>query len=166
DTASAEEAIENVDASPWSDRIRIHNMDVRRLSASDRYDLIITNPPFYAGEEASTDARKSVAKHGGELTFKELFHASDKLLADDGCISIVLPLNRENDLRKEAAVSGLHVARRCVVRYLALRPPKRVMLELRRNESGVAEEEVIVEMEPGTYSSGYRALLSDLLLKF
>lgn len=166
DTASAEEATENVRTSPWADRIRIHNMDVRRLSASDRYDLIISNPPFYAGEEASPDARKRVAKHSGELTFGELLGAADKLLNDDGRISVVLPLNRESDFLKEAGQLGLEPSRRCVVRYLEQRPPKRVMLQLRRGAQILIDEEIIVEVTAGDFALEYRALLSDLLLQF
>ena len=45
DDASAEQAAENVAASPWSDRVRVHRMDVRRMKAGEPYDLIICNPP-------------------------------------------------------------------------------------------------------------------------
>ncbi len=166
DTASAEEAAANAAASPWNDRLRIHNMDARRLVSQDRYDLIISNPPFYAGEEASPDSRKSVAKHSDELTFKELLGAADQLLSADGRISVVLPLNREKDFLAEAALFGLKPRRRCVVRYLGNRPPKRVMLELGRRAEELQLEEITVEDTPGEFSVEYRALLSDLLMRF
>ncbi|MBP6574663.1 MAG: methyltransferase [Flavobacteriales bacterium] len=166
DTASAEEARANAASSPWNDRLRIHNMDARKLVSSDRYELIISNPPFYAGEEASPDSRKSVAKHSGELTFNELLCAADKLLAADGRISVVLPLNREKDFLTDAALFGLKPNRRCVVRYLGSRPPKRVMLELGRRAEELEQEEITVESTQGEFSAGYRTLLSDLLMKF
>lgn len=167
DDAAAEQAAENALASLWSDRIRVHRMDVRRLRASEPYGVIVCNPPFYAGEMDSPDARKGLAKHGGELTFAELMDAVDRLLAPDGRFQVIAPSNREQDLLREAERVGLRPSRRCAVRYLASKPPKRVLLELRRGAASMEEEEVIVEESgPLGYSAKYRALLSDLMLKF
>jgi hypothetical protein len=49
---------------------------------------------------------------------------------------------------------------------MASRPHKRVMLELRREAGGLEQEEVTVENMPGDFSAEYRALLSDLLMRF
>lgn len=167
DDEAAAQAAENAAASPWADRVRVHRMDVRRLRASAPYDVIVCNPPFYAGEMDSPDARKGLAKHSGALSFAELLDAVGRLLADDGRFSAIVPLNREQDLLREAGRVGLGASRRCTVRYLAGKPPKRVMLELRRGASGSIEEEVVVEESgPSDHSARYRELLSDLMLKF
>jgi len=167
DDAAAGQAAENAAASPWPDRIRVHRMDVRRLRASEPYDVIVCNPPFYAGEMDSPDARKGLAKHGGELTFAELVDAVERLLAKDGRFAAIVPVNREHELLREAERVGLHASKRCVVKYLASKPPKRVLVELRRDDRAIEEEEIVVEESgPFDYSAKYRALLSDLMLKF
>ncbi|MBS1582125.1 MAG: methyltransferase [Bacteroidetes bacterium] len=167
DDDAAAQATENAAASPWADRVRVHRMDARRLRASEPYDVIVCNPPFYGGEMDSPDARKGLAKHSGELTFAELMDAVGRLLAEDGRFNAIVPLDREADLLREAAHVELRTSRRCTVRYLASKPPKRVMLELRRGASEAIEEEVVVEERgPFDYSAKYRALLSDLMLKF
>jgi tRNA1Val (adenine37-N6)-methyltransferase len=167
DDASAEQASENAVASLWADRVRVHRMDVRRMRVSELYDLIICNPPFYAGEMDSPDERKGLAKHSGELTFEELIDATDRLLNDDGRASLIVPKNRETELLNVAEVKGLHPSRRCSVRYLAHRPPKRVLLELRRGPQQAEEDELTVEMNAGgDFSPRYRELMADLLLKF
>lgn len=167
DDASAEQAAENVAASPWADRVRVHRMDVRRLHASEAYDLILCNPPFYAGEMGSPDERMGLAKHGGELTFTELIGAVDRLLSSEGRFNVIAPMNREQELLHEAQRAGLNKSRRWVVRYLASKPPKRVLLELRRHTSTLEEDEITVELSgPADYSPRYRELLRDLLLKF
>jgi tRNA1Val (adenine37-N6)-methyltransferase len=167
DDASAEQASENVAASPWADRVRVHRMDVRRMRASEPYDLIICNPPFYAGEMDSPDERKGLAKHSGELTFEELVDAIDRLLTDDGRTSLIIPKNRENELLSAAGAKGLSASRKTSVRYLAHRPLKRALIELRRGGQQVEEDELIVEMKAGgDFSPRYRELMADLLLKF
>ncbi len=167
DDASAQQAQENVTASPWGDRIRVHRMDVRKMKVSEVYDLIICNPPFHAGEMDSPDERKGLAKHSGELSFPELIDTIGRLLMEDGRASMIVPTNREAELLSEAGRIGMKASRRCAVRYLATKPPKRVLLELRRGEARLEGSGISVEMKAGgEYSTEYRDLLKDLMLKF
>ena len=167
DDASAEQAAENVAASPWSDRMRVHRMDVRRMKAGELYDLIICNPPYYAGYSTSPDERIGLAKHSGELLFPELLNAVNALLNDSGRFAVIVPKNREVEFLKEAGRVGLQPRRRCVVRYVPHRPAKRVLLELDRTGGEVEETELTVEATgPFDYTPEYRALISDLMLNF
>lgn len=167
DDASAEEAVENAATSPWPDRIRIHRMDVRKLRTAEHFDHIISNPPFYAGEEPSPDVRKSVAKHGAGLKLGELIGCIADLLNDDGKASLIVPTNRSKELVGIAASADLALRRRTAVRYVAQRPSKRALLEFRREAGPVVEGELVVE-HTGTkdFTPEYRALVSDLMLNF
>jgi tRNA1Val (adenine37-N6)-methyltransferase len=167
DDASAEQAAENIAASPWADRIRVHRMDARRMHASEPYDLIICNPPFYPGEMSSGDERVGVAKHAAGLAFPELIELVDRLLARNGRVNVILPKNRVLEFKEEADHLGLNPSRECDVRYLASKPPKRMLIELRRGEQATTLEEITIEQSgPFDYSTKYRELLSDLMLKF
>lgn len=167
DPEAAEQAAENVEASPWSDRIRVHGMDVRRLRVSEPYDRIICNPPYYAGYAASADERVGVAKHSGELRFPELLDTVGRALAPEGRFAVIIPLVREHELLTLAAGHGLLPCRRCTVQYVAHRPAKRVLLELDRMGQGLEEENLTVEATgPFDYTLEYRRLVSDLMLNF
>lgn len=166
DDASAGQAAENAAASPWPHRVRVHRMDVRRMRADGPFDRILCNPPFYAGEMGSPDARTGVAKHGGGLRFAELLDVVDRLLAPAGRFACIIPLNREAELCAIAADHGLHPARRCVLQYLEGRPPKRVLVELDRARGNLLEEHLLVEHGPGRFSDACRTLLAPFLLKF
>lgn len=167
DDAAAEQAAENAAASPWADRVRVHRMDVRRMKTSEPFDLIICNPPYYAGYSTAADQRVGVAKHSDELLFPDLAQAVDRLLSPDGRFAVIIPLNREKDLVREAGLSGLIPIRRCVVRYVAHRPAKRVLLEFDRAGGVVLEEALTIENTgPFDYTPEYRGLISDLMLNF
>ena len=167
DDASAEQASENVAASPWSERVRVHRMDVRRMSTGEPYDLIICNPPYYAGYSTSPDARIGLAKHSGELLFAELIDAVGRLLAPEGRLAVIIPLNREAEFLREASRLRLSPHRRCAVSYVAHRPPKRVLLELARGSVEVDGSILTIEATgPFDYTPEYRALISDLMLNF
>lgn len=167
DAEAASQAAENAAASPWSDRVRIHAMDVRRLHSAEPFDLVVCNPPYYADYSRSPDVRIDLAKHSGELRFDALVAAVERLLAPAGRFALILPLNREQELLTLAARVGLPPVRRCVVRYVPHRPPKRVLLELDRSGRPPRAEELCVERSgPFDYSPEYRALLADLMLGF
>lgn len=167
DEASAEQAAQNVSASPWADRIRVHRMDVRRMQAAERYDLIVCNPPYYAGYSTSPDPRIGLAKHSDELRFPELLAAVARLLAPTGRFAAIIPLNREKDLIEGAQGIGLFPERRCSVRYVAHRPAKRLLLEMSRGGAPAEIEELTVEATgPFDYTDHYRAMISDLMINF
>jgi tRNA1Val (adenine37-N6)-methyltransferase len=167
DDATAGQAAENAAASPWGDRIRIHRMDVRRMQSTEPFDLIICNPPYYAGYSSAADVRVGLAKHSEELLFPELIDAVGRLLSPEGRFAVIIPLNREQEFLLEAQRTGLAPARRCTVRYVAHRPPKRVLLELDRSGRSTNEEELIIEATgPFDYTPEYRVLIGDLMLNF
>lgn len=167
DDASAEQAAENAAASPWADRVRVHRMDVRRMNAGEPYDLIICNPPYYAGYSTSPDERIGLAKHSGELLFAELIDAVGRLLTSEGRLAVIIPLNREAEFVKEASRIGLLPERRCAVSYVAHRPAKRVLQELSRSAGEVEDSTLTIEATgPFDYTPEYRALISDLMLNF
>ena len=57
-----------------------------------KYDLIISNPPFYESDLKSDDAKRNLALHSAELKLEELIAIADKLLNDDGSFFVLLPL--------------------------------------------------------------------------
>ena len=74
DRESAGQARENVQLTPWSDRIHIIEGDVREFIGEDRYDWIITNPPFFESDLRSPERKKNEAKHDESLTLGQLIH--------------------------------------------------------------------------------------------
>lgn len=167
DDDSAEQAAENVAASPWADRVRVHRMDARRMRSSEPYDLIICNPPYYAGYSRSSDPRIGLAKHSDELLFGELLDVVGQQLAPQGRFAVIVPLSREKEFLLEARRVGLATVRRCEVRYVAHRPAKRLLLELAGSNTELLEESITIEATgPFDYTPEYRALISDLMVNF
>ncbi len=167
DDAAAEQAAENAAGSPWADRVRVHRMDVRRMTSAEPYDRIICNPPYYAGYSIARDERTGLAKHSGELLFTELIAAVDRLLSAEGRFAVIIPLNREKEFLVDAKQVGLAPVRRCVVKYVAHRPAKRVLLELDRSGASLHDEELTIEATgPFDYTPDYRALIGNLMLGF
>lgn len=162
DPAAAAQARENAAASPWAARIRVHQADIRHWAAPARYDLVVCNPPFYKGHGTPYDQRMAAAKHEGALDVEGVM----RILAEHGTAavraSLILPFHRLGEVLAIAAKHGFAPLRECVVRYLAHKPPKRIMVELARGSHAPERGELAVQDGQGAFTAEYRWLLRDL----
>jgi tRNA1Val (adenine37-N6)-methyltransferase len=91
---------ENIQQNSWSPRLNVFQGDVRHFDFSERYDFIITNPPFFENDLLSTSKEEQTAKHSTALNFEELLQAIDKQLTAEGSFGILLPYHRESEFNQ------------------------------------------------------------------
>jgi tRNA1Val (adenine37-N6)-methyltransferase len=96
DQDAFEQARENISASPWNDRINIYHADAREFSFPLKYDIIISNPPFYENELKSADEKKNMAHHGG-LLMNDLLEIIFSNLETTGEFYLLLPSKRSTE---------------------------------------------------------------------
>jgi tRNA1Val (adenine37-N6)-methyltransferase len=92
DPLAAKQARENIIVSPWEERINIVEADVREYGPEHKYDLIISNPPFFSNSLLGPTSERNTARHGLSLSLPELFNAIEDNLAEDGYASVLLPV--------------------------------------------------------------------------
>jgi tRNA1Val (adenine37-N6)-methyltransferase len=107
DRAAAEQANENIEASAWKEIITVIHADARHYAFNKRYDLIISNPPFYENGLRSPDASVNDARHDTALTFHELLTLVNKLLKQAGYFAVLIPFHRYAYLMQEAEITDL-----------------------------------------------------------
>lgn len=167
DPEAVAQAARNMADSPWPQRLRVFQGDARTWAHPAPYDLQLCNPPFYAGHRPSADPRRAVARHDGTLRLPELMEAMAARACPDGRISLIVPFDRWAETVRAAEAQGFRAVRSCQVRYVAWKPPKRVLLECARNNGrGEERSELTVQRLPGVFSDAYQALLRDLELHF
>lgn len=109
--AAAQQASSNVELSPWAERIHIHQQDIHQFAENHphQYDLIVSNPPYFAPAIACRDEARDTARYTGSLTHDALLNCAEKLITEDGCF-VVLPheleLNLPALLGNRAGLSG------------------------------------------------------------
>lgn len=89
--AACGQAWENVQASPWRDRVSITNSPIQAFQPGYRYDLIIANPPFYHNHLRRHHLQQNLALHGEALSLPELAGSVHRLLRPDGRFAALLP---------------------------------------------------------------------------
>lgn len=168
DIGDVTEARENAAASPWGHRVELLQCPVQEFRPDVRYDLIVSNPPFFVDALTCPDAGRTTARHTVELPFEALRDSVCRLLAEEGRFAAILPVE-EGRLFERICRGRLFVSRRTEVRTTPRRAPKRVLLEFVRQAP--AEEVRTGQLTIGTgahetYTPEYRTLTRDFYLKF
>ena len=165
DEMATKRARANFDMSPWAERLTVVNCAVQEFVPSEKFDLIISNPPYFIGSLQCPDAKRTTARHTQDLNFDELDRAVCRLLADDGRFALILPTA---EFEKYLAITRLHLVRRCDMHPTTGAAVKRIMAEFAKLETAeIAHENITIEKEKrGDYTDEYRALTKDFYLKF
>ena len=166
DAASANEAEINFSASQWRDKLRMYQSDVRDFAANEKYDLIISNPPFFINSYKSDTERKNLARHTDDsLSFAELCASASRLLKDDGRFAVVLPLTESVEFLKEAEKNGLYQSKRMEIVPVEGKEPNRVNLELKKMPSEtILTTSFVIRGADGKFTAHYDEFLKDFYL--
>jgi tRNA1Val (adenine37-N6)-methyltransferase len=168
DGAAARQALENVLSSPWPERIRVFHSLFQEFQApgSSRYDLIVSNPPFFRKSLNPPARQRSIARHDSLLPWEELITKAAYLLSDDGSFQLILPFP-ESELFVQLSLSeGLYCNRAVKVFSVPGKLPQRILLSFSRIKKDVEEGALIIEKYGRHgYSEEYRTLTAPFYLK-
>lgn len=92
DEASAFEALENFQASPWTNNLEVIQSDFLEYSFSKKYDLIVSNPPYYQSRLENSDPRKTRARHESALPMEAMLEKVSGLLSHLGTLWVIVPV--------------------------------------------------------------------------
>ncbi len=166
DSDAVGQARENVSASPWADRIVVEQHDLNLYGTDGRFDLIVSNPPYFNDSLKCPDAQRSAARHTDGLTFHTLIERAVALLAKDGRFAVIIPTDGMSLFLEIASGHGLHLRRRTLVRTKPGAIPKRVLLSFGlSSEIATVEDELVIELERHVYSEEYIALTREFYLR-
>jgi tRNA1Val (adenine37-N6)-methyltransferase len=140
DGPSCEEARENVLRSPWKERIKVIHCPLQDFKPNRRFDLIISNPPFFRKSLHPSGMGKQISRHDVSLSLSELIAYARPLLQDTGKLCLILPAAESMNIKKVAHESGLILHRIMGVRPLPSRPAKRSLLEFRPDSTVIPVE--------------------------
>jgi tRNA1Val (adenine37-N6)-methyltransferase len=162
DQGSFKQAKENIQESPWPKRIRVIEGDARHYSFQNKYDFIITNPPFYESDLRSPEQKKNKAKHEESLTLDELLAIIRSVLLIDGAFSILLPFHRTDYFEKLASQYGFFLHEKLTVRQTPGHPAFRSISLYRTKKSDqVILNELIIKDLKGKNSFEFAELMKD-----
>ena len=169
DPESFPEAIRNVQQSKWAGRIQIELSSFQEFAEQTdwKYDLIVSNPPFFTNGVKAPVENRAQARHSDSLPLEVLILGAANLLAENGRIVLVLPIESLPEISSLANLYKISISRLCRVKPNPIKPEFRILIELTNSESAIQESELMIEFEKHhDYTPEYKELTKDFYLKF
>lgn len=167
DHAAAAQAKQNILASPWKDRIEVFNKDIKNYNVEKKYDLVISNPPFYENELKSPDIRKNIAHHQTHLLPAELVQAIKNNIADTGKFFLLLPYKKKDEWLLLLNRSGLKTEQIVFVKQTVNHPSFFRMIIKGSAGDGlenIKESTMTIKDGNNQYTDAFKLLLKDYYL--
>lgn len=166
DKEAAEQAEENVNQSPWKDRIEVLNEDILTYCSNTKFDAIVSNPPYFNNNLHPFDKQRILARHNDHFTYPALIDKVVQFLAFDGRFSVILPFEQKEEFITLCNIRGLYLKRKVNVQTIPNAPYKRVLMEFSLRENNeIYKNTLLIEEKRHCYSTEYIELTKDFYLK-
>jgi len=168
DEGSFRQCCENINSSSWSSRIKAEHTSLRNYLPGDvKFDLIVTNPPYFADSLKNLDPRKSSARHNDSLPSDEILTGAGRLLEENGRFQIILPYAEGNIFIAEANGYGFFCNSILKIRPLPASDIRRLILTFSRKRSKASEKFLTIERGARhNYTEEYINITKEFYLKF
>ncbi|SDG58521.1 tRNA1(Val) (adenine(37)-N6)-methyltransferase [Epilithonimonas hungarica] len=151
----------NFSNSIFSDRIKSQLKDFKDFWTDEKFDLIISNPPYF---EINSSGKDILARQRLELDFFDLIRKASQLLYDKGLFSVIIPIDSEKEFAQICSENNLFLQRKVIIKGIKTAEPKRVVLEYSLKKSEIKVENFVIEKSPRVYSDEYLELTKDFHL--
>ncbi|MCX6291487.1 MAG: methyltransferase [Bacteroidetes bacterium] len=157
DESAYTQAKENFRISPWFERLHVFHRTFQDFSesAGKKYDLIITNPPYFHHASKPSEEARSNARHNDQLSFEELISGIKKILSGEGRFCLILPSKEGLEFMDLAQRNGLFCHSMMRVKTKADRNEKRLMMEFGFHFGVMWDQEMVVQKEDHSYTDEY-----------
>ncbi len=161
----------NFNASPWKERLNIVHSKIQDYQTDEKFDLIVSNPPYFTGYYSSDDLSRDIARSADMLLpYEDLITAANRLLKEEGRLSLILPADQQEKFVTIALENGFSLSRCTKVRTKTGKEPKRVLLEFvyTENKIELQSSELVIQADDNgrVYTPEYINLIKDFYLAF
>lgn len=162
-----EQAVDNFENSNWADRLYCYHASLQEFAEEieDKYELIISNPPFYSDNHKSGNLERNLARFEDSLPFEHLLSGVSSLLEKQGNFFTIVPFKEEEKLIAIAKENGLFLQNVCRVKGNEQSEIKRSLLQFSFKEVSPTFESLTIEIERHIYTDAYINLVKDFYLK-
>jgi tRNA1Val (adenine37-N6)-methyltransferase len=169
DESAFNQAKINFNNSIWNDRIKPYCVSLQKFYTDKKYDLIISNPPFFERSMKPNDLSRINARHNSSLNLNDLVCFSENFINREGRLSVIIPLNQKNILSELLIKNNFFPTRITYVKGNSNAKIKRMMVEsIYKPEEvkDVFENEIVIEDSRNVFTEDYKTLTKDFYLKF
>jgi len=161
-----EQAVNNFENSNWADRLYCYHTSLQAFAdeIDEKYDLIVSNPPFYTSTYKKLDQKRAIARHANAMPYESLLLHTSKLLSKKGTCAFIIPFQNENIFLEIATKNNLYPNRITHVKGNATSVYKRSLIQLTSIKCNPLKEELIIEISRHIYTQEYKNLVKDFYI--
>lgn len=148
--------MKNFETSPWNDRLKALAGDFCDFDKT--VDLIVSNPPFFAGGIIARDASRALARHGSGLNPYTLIDYTKTHLNPGGSLAMITDYADHANIIYHAEMAGLKIRRFAKVVSRDGLEPIRALWQMRREDGHIQTETIVIHNIDGSYTEQYRQL--------
>ncbi|WP_026811570.1 tRNA1(Val) (adenine(37)-N6)-methyltransferase [Arenibacter latericius] len=165
--AAYEQCVDNFEASDWGDRLFCYHASLDEFAneIDDKFDLLVSNPPFYSEMVSSGNESRDMARQQASLPFYDLLVGVAKLLSETGRFSTIISYKDEKEFLSIASKLNLYPTRITHVQGTPETAVKRSLIEIQFKKTETRIEKLIIESERHQYTEEYVNLTKDFYLK-
>jgi tRNA1Val (adenine37-N6)-methyltransferase len=166
DQLAATRAATNFNSSLFASRLVVNCVDITSFKTTNRYDLIVSNPPYFVNDLKNPEVRKGVARHAHEDFFESLLYKVKELLTANGRFWVILPVKQAEQLIVNAVLRRLFPAIIIHVYSDVNKVEFRQIVCFSCSDEPALHENFYIYAAEGKYTPAYMKLLKDYFLAF
>jgi tRNA1Val (adenine37-N6)-methyltransferase len=168
DASAYEQCVTNFEQSPWRDRLFCYHASLEEFTEEieDKYDLIVSNPPFYTNPFDTQNDARNRARFEHAMPFRHLIESVSKLLSDGGQFCVIVPYSAEKTFYTLAKEQGLFCHNILHVRGEKQGKIKRCLMAFSFENRQTDRQEMYLEDGRHSYSEAYKNMTKEFYLKF
>ena len=166
DESAAFAASENCLHSPFAARTTVAHQAFEDFNTDHKYDLIVSNPPYFVNDLKNPEKRKELARHADEDFFDALLRKASGLLKTGGLLWLILPVRQAENVITHAVLQQLFPSRIIHIYSDKTKASFRQIICLGSDDKPPVQEHLYIYEAQNQYTSQYKYLLRDFFLAF
>ncbi len=166
DEQAAIQAGENFSESTFASQLTSHHSRIQDFIVPYKFDLIVSNPPYFSDHLKSNLKERNQALHTDTLSFEDLLEQVLRFLKESGKFWLVLPPYQCGVFQDLAQEKGLYPNQFFYLKDKPDKPIQRHLVEFSFEEMGLKNSDILIKNQDGIPNESYTNLVSGFLLGF
>ena len=160
------QANNNFSSSKFSHQIQAHCCALQSFAPNNKYDLIISNPPYFVSKNnfSIANIQRAKARHDNDLSFEDLIHSVIKLLSETGKFILILPIAEAITFKELAIQKGLFLNKEIFIKPKPSKEPNRIIIEFSMLQKEKITEEFVIYNDDNSQTEAYKNITSEFYL--
>lgn len=161
-----QQAVKNAENSAWAERIEVVQGDVMQHRFEHKFDLIVSNPPYFFDSLACRNEERDLARNFTAQTHFDWLKQAKKWLAENGRMTMILPTEAAEKLISQSLNTGLYCIEQWLVFTKVGKEPKRSIVSFCLQSKVYEQKELVIYDLNSQYTSEFKQLTQDFYLNF